>query len=104
MSIANPLTAGTEIQRVATASPEPVKAAGSPEKSFGVFAEDVLEISNAARDKLQKENQLEAANRQIEKIAKEFIRVTSSIGKSEIANNLSHQQATTLYKAIAALL
>ncbi|WP_281560346.1 hypothetical protein [Thalassomonas sp. RHCl1] len=104
MSIANPLTAGTEIQRVAVASTTEVKTTETPEKSFGVFAEDVLEISSLGREKLQQENQLDAANRQIEQIAREFIRVSSSIGKSKVANNLSHEQATTLYKAIAALL
>ncbi|WDD99364.1 hypothetical protein [Thalassomonas actiniarum] len=104
MSIANPLTAGIETQRVAVASPTQVKATETPETSFGVFAEDVLEISSLGREKLQKENQLDAANRQIEQIAKEFIRVSSSLGKSEVANNLNHEQATTLYKAIAALL
>ncbi|WDE12153.1 hypothetical protein [Thalassomonas haliotis] len=104
MSIANPLTAGSEIQRVAVTSQTQVKPTTAPEKSFGVFAEDVLEISSLGREKLQKENQLDAANRQIEQIAKEFIRVSSSIGKSEVANNLSHEQATALYKAIAALL
>lgn len=104
MSIANPLTAGSEIQRVATSKRQPEKTAESPEKSFGIFAEDVLEISSLGREKLQKENQIDAANRQIEQIAKEFIRVSSSIGKSEVANNLNHEQATSLYKAIASLL
>ncbi|WDE05134.1 hypothetical protein SG34_028195 [Thalassomonas viridans] len=104
MSIANPLTAGSEIQRVAPTGARETTATETPEKSFGVFAEDVLEISSLGREKLQKENQLDAANRQIEQIAREFIRVSSSIGKSEIANNLTHKQATTLYKAIASLL
>lgn len=104
MSIANPLTAGSEIQRVAVTSPSQDKASETPEKSFGVFAQDVLEISSLGREKLQQENQIDAARDQIEKIAKEFIRVSSSIGRSKVAGNLGHEQATALYKAIAALL
>ena len=104
MSIANPLTAGSEIQRVSISNTRQEKKSETPEQSFGVFAQDVLEISSLGREKLQKENQVDAANRQIEQIAKEFIRVSSSIGKNKVANNLNHEQATTLYKAIASLL
>lgn len=103
MSIANPLTAGTEIQRAAASRTQVASEAKATKTEFGVFSGDILEISNLAREKLQKETQVDAT-RKIEKIANEFIRVSSSIGRNQSTGNLNHEQATSLYKAIAALL
>jgi len=103
MSIANPLTASSEIQ-VAFIGKTEGRAKEIPLKpDLGPYARDVVNISTLGIEKQQKEIQVEAT-RQIDNIANEVIRLSSSIGKARSVGNLTHSQATTLYKQIANLL
>ena len=103
MSIATPLTAGSEIQR----SHEIKTSIGTKEKplttGLGIFAKDVVEISQLGLNKLQKETQIEAS-RNIDDIANEVVRISSSIGRAQSMGNLTNSQATNLYQKIASLL
>jgi len=103
MSIANPLTAGSEIQTALIAKPAEIVKEKPLKPELGVYTSDVVKISNLGIEKQQKEAQVEAT-RQIDNIANEVIRVSSSIGKAKAVGNLTHSQATTLYKQIANLL
>ena len=103
MSVANPLTAGSEISFAGLSRDGMLSAESVSEKKFGVFAADIVEISAIGRDKLQKVTQVEAS-REIDKIANEVVRISSSIGKAQSVGNLSHDQAAELYKEISLML
>ncbi len=103
MSIANPLTASSEIQRSFTAN-DTVQTKKKPLKpDLGPHAKDVVEISKIGLEKQQKEIQVEAT-RKIEDIANEVIRIGSTIGRARSIGNLTNSQATNLYNKIASLL
>lgn len=103
MSIATPLTASSDISRnldlriKITGKEKPLKP------DLGIFSTDVVEISRLGIEKQQKEIQIEAS-REIEDIANEVIRVSSTIGRARSVGNLTNNQATNLYNKIAALL
>ena len=67
-----------------------------------MFSQDVVKISKLAREK-QQQSQL-STEQEIKQIQTDVIRVTSTIGQSKAAGNLSESQADRLYKKIAALL
>lgn len=103
MSIATPLTASSDIARVTPPSlnqnaSEPTLAA-----NLGVFKDDILEISTQAREKQAKETQLQTET-EIEQIADEVVRVSSTIGRARSSGSLTAEQATALYSKIASLL
>ncbi|WP_440875610.1 hypothetical protein [Thalassotalea sp. PLHSN55] len=104
MSVANPLTAASDIAKV---KPELSSVSLAKEKplkpDLKEFSADVVEISSLAQEKLAKETQVEAT-RKIEDIASQVIRISSSIGKAKSMGNLTNQQATELYNKIASLL
>ncbi len=64
---------------------------------------DLVTVSRQGIEKQQQANQLEAS-KQIEDIANDAIRVTSSIGKARSVGGLTNSQATELYNEIAKLL
>ncbi|MEW6994587.1 hypothetical protein AADZ84_10025 [Colwelliaceae bacterium MEBiC 14330] len=103
MSIANPLTASSVIAQAKKIS----IIEGTKEKvvkpDLAVFSQDVLEISALGIEKLQKESQV-AASKQIEDIANDVIRVSSTIGRGQTVGNLTNSQATSLYNKIASFL
>ena len=103
MSVANPLTATSDIQRSFT----PKEALPIKEKplkpDYGVFSDDIVKISKLGIEKQQKETQTEAV-REIEDIANEVIRVNTTIGRARSVGNLTNSQATQLYNKIASLL
>ncbi|NQY86542.1 MAG: hypothetical protein HRT51_02170 [Colwellia sp.] len=103
MLIANPLTASNTIQRAFIPSSEEINKEKPLKPDLGVYAKDIVEISNFGLKKQQKEKQIESS-RSIENIANEVIRISSTIGKAEAVGNLTHHQATNLYNKIAALL
>ena len=104
MSAATPLTAGSEIaiSNVSSRQPAQKDEQESVRAQFGEFNQDIVNISKLARDK-QQQSEL-AAQQEIKQIATDVIRVTSTIGQSKAAGNLSETQASKLYKEIAALL
>jgi len=103
MSVVNPLTAGSDIARtLPNISPPPSKE--SPLKpNLGRFAADVVKISNLGLDKQQKEVHIDAS-REIDNIANEVIRISSTIGRAHSVGNLTSHQAIELYSKIANLL
>ncbi|ALO34273.1 hypothetical protein CMT41_05665 [Colwellia sp. MT41] len=103
MSIANPLTASSIIQRAAKPKiTEEIKK--NPLKpDLGVYAKDVVNISKLGLEKQQKATQIEAS-RTIEDLANKVIRISSTIGRARSVGNLTNSQATSLYNKIAALL
>lgn len=105
MSSANLLTAASDIQRALT--PRPNQSNISKDKAlkpdFGEFEKDMLSISSLAQEKLQKEKQIQT-NQEIDNIANEVIRISSSIGKARSTGGLTSSQATELYNKIASLL
>lgn len=104
MLSSNPLTASIAIQKaVSTFKPlteVTVKAQG---EKLGEFADDILNISTLGHEKQRKEIQLQA-NQEINNIANDVIRVSSSIGKARISGNLTNSQATDLYNKISAFI
>jgi hypothetical protein len=102
MSIANPLTASSVIQR--TAMPQSEQLKNTPLKpDLGVYSQDIVEISKLGLAKQQKETQIEASNVIID-VENEVIRISSTIGKAKALGNLTNSQATELYNKIAKLL
>lgn len=103
MSIANPLTASSEItlnvsqNAINTTKDSPLKP------DLGVFSKDVVEISKLGLEKQQKETQVDAS-RKIEDIASEVVSISSTIGRARSVGNLTNSQATSLYNKIATLL
>ncbi|KGJ97013.1 hypothetical protein [Colwellia psychrerythraea] len=103
MSIANPLTASSTIQRAFMPSSEKIDREKPLKPDLGVYAKDIVEISKLGLEKQQKEIQVESS-KSIEGIANEVIRISSSIGKAKATGNLTHNEATNLYNKIAGLL
>ena len=105
MTSINPLTAGIDIERSLAPKRRPTTAldANAATSTFGEFTNDVVNISQLGEKKLQQEKQL-STTRKIDDIAKEVIRVTSTIGKARSLGNLTNTQATELYNKIANLL
>ncbi|NQY62314.1 MAG: hypothetical protein HRT38_01120 [Alteromonadaceae bacterium] len=108
MSIANPLTASSDIQRITPSTilipsdPNPYKP--NPYKpELGEFSDDILEISKIGLKKQKNETQLEAA-KEIEQIANDVVKISSTIGKARSQGNLTAEQALALYNKIANLL
>jgi len=105
MSISTPLTASSNIQRITPATinkpqPSPLKPAFT---NLGEFSADILEISKQGIVKQQTETQI-SASKEINKIATDAVRVSSSIGRAQSQGNLSNKQAIELYNKIARLL
>lgn len=103
MSIANPLTASSAIQRAFIPKSDELSKENPIKPNLGVFESDIVEISQLGLEKQQKETQVEAA-RNIEDIANEVIRINSTIGRARSINNLTNNQATDLYNKISSLL
>lgn len=103
MSVANPLTASSDISRNISLNKNALTKEKPLKPDLGVFSADVLEISKLGIEKQQKEAQVEAS-REIKDIANEVVRVTSTIGKARSVGNLTNNQATSLYRKIASLL
>lgn len=105
MLSSNPLTASIDIQKKASGFTPVTEAkyATDNEKKLGEFADDILNISELGHEKQRKEIQLQA-NQEINDIANDVIRVSSSIGRAQTLGNLTNSQATNLYNKIAALL
>lgn len=104
MSAANPLTASSDIQRSFFALKEPTRSKEKTLKpDLGVFADDVVKISQLGIEKQQQETQSEAT-RKIEDIADEVIKISTTIGRARSVGNLTNSQATQLYNKIANLL
>jgi hypothetical protein len=96
----NPLTASNDISLVSLGQNDSVdnKSQQSP---FGEFSQDIVSISKLARQQQQTEQNTEA---NINAIARDAVRVTSTIGQAKASGNLTQAQAEALYKKIAALL
>jgi len=103
MSIANPLTASSVIQRAFIPNSDEVSKEKPLKPDLGIYAKDVVEISKLGLEKQQKETQVEAS-RSIDDIANEVVKISSSIGKARAIGNLTHSQATNLYNKISGLL
>lgn len=108
MLTSNPITASIDIQKAsATSEPSAVIIDSTADKAkegkLGEFADDILNISTLGHEKQSKEAKLQASQ-QINDIANDVIRVSSSIGRARTLGNLTNSQATSLYKKIAALL
>ncbi len=103
MSIANPLTASSDVQRIFVPNTESQSKEKPLKPDLGVFSKDVVEISKLGLEKQQKETQVEAS-RKIEDIASEVIRISSTIGRAHSVGNLTNSQASSLYNKIATLL
>jgi hypothetical protein len=103
MSVANPLTASSDISRSLifkanfSAKEKPLKP------DLSVFSKDMVEISQLGLEKQQKETQMEVSS-EIKDIANEVISVSSTIGRTQSIVNLTNSQATDLYSKIARLL
>jgi hypothetical protein len=98
MSIALPLTAGSEIQKAGALQKQ--KGSESSSSRFGVFSDDVIKISQLGLQKQLSEKLTETSV----STSNESVRVSSTIGKSQSVSNLTQTQATQLYKDIAAIL
>jgi hypothetical protein len=103
MSIANPLTASSAIQRAFIQKSDELSKDNPLKPNLDVYAKDVIEISKLGLEKQQKDVQVEAS-RNIEGTANEVIRVSSTIGKAKAVDNLTHNQATNLYNKVSGLL
>jgi len=115
MSIANPLTVSTEIQKaninVNSSSQTNKTTTSSTLNKFGEFSQDIVDISSTAREKQQAEQVVEpvrisnqSANQKADQESNDSVEVSSSLGKSKAAGNLTRDRASALYNAIAALL
>ncbi len=104
MSIANPLTASSVISLAAQPKMTEKASRQSPlQADTGVYAKEMVEISQLGLEKQQKETLL-AATTNIADIANETVSISSTIGSARSADNLTNSQATHLYHKIAALL
>lgn len=108
MLASNPITASIDIQKAAATSKQSTVVIDSTvnkakERKLGEFADDILNISTLGHEKQSKEAKLQASQ-QINDIANDVIRVSSSIGRARTSGNLTNSQATNLYNKIAALL
>ncbi|SFC45288.1 hypothetical protein [Pseudoalteromonas denitrificans] len=100
MSIAIPLTAGSEIQKTSVIRDQ-VNTTKS-ESKFGDFSNDIVKISQLARQKQL--NEKSESNQNSHSITSESVRVSSTIGKAKSISNLTQKQATQLYNEIASFL
>ncbi|MFT7005707.1 MAG: hypothetical protein ACJAXJ_000206 [Colwellia sp.] len=64
---------------------------------------DLVEISKLATEKQQQATQLNAS-KQIEEVATDVVKISTTIGKARSSNNLTNSQAIELYQKIAKLL
>ena len=103
MSIANPVTASSDIQRSVKLKQNLTTKENPLTPDLGVFSANVVKISQLGLDKQQQETQTEAV-RKIEEIAGEVIKISTTIGKARSVGNLTNSQATKLYNKIANLL
>ena len=103
MSIANPLTASNAIARAIPSTISPQSKPKTVKPDLGVFAKDVLEISKEGLKKQQNEAQLNAS-KEINDIASDVVRVSSSIGRAKSLGSLTTEQAASLYQKISSLL
>lgn len=103
MSIATPLTASNDISRVSPPSINKNQEEPSLALNFGVFKDDVLELSQQAIEK-QKNETAQKTEAKIDEIANEVVRVSSTIGRARTSGNLTAEQAAALYKKIASLM
>jgi hypothetical protein len=103
MSIENPLTASSVIQRTTMPKPEQFSKKTPLTPNLGVYSQDIVEISKLGLEKQQKETQIEATN-VIKDVANEVIKISSTIGKAKALGNLTNSQATDLYNKISQLL
>ncbi len=115
MSIANPLTVSTEIQKanvvVNNTTESNQTATNSSLNKFGDFSQDIVNISTTAREKQQAEQVVNSSSTSSESTSKktdekrnDSVEVSNSLGKSKAAGNLTRDRASALYNAIAALL
>lgn len=103
MSISTPLTASSAILYASRASNN-YNATDKPlEPNLGHFEKDIVEISKLGIEKQQTEAHLEAT-KEIEDVASEVIKISSTIGKAESVGYLTNSQATALYNKISSLL
>ncbi|KPV95066.1 hypothetical protein AN214_02858 [Pseudoalteromonas sp. P1-9] len=102
MSAVSPVTAGSEIAVSTTRKVTPDSNNTNISTDLNEFNQDIVNISKLAREK-QQQSQL-VAEQEIKQIQTDVIRVSSTIGQSKAAGNLSETQASKLYKEIAALL
>lgn len=103
MSIASPLTASSDISHRFSSRIEAPEKEKALKPDLGVFSGDLVEISKLGIEKQQKEIQVEAS-REIEGIASEVVRISSTIGRASSVGSLTNSQATKLYNKIATLL
>ena len=103
MSIATPLTASNAIARVIPSTITPQSKSKPIKPELGVFAKDILEISKQGLEKQRSEAQLNAS-KEINDIASDVVRVSSSIGRAKSLGNLTTEQAAALYQKISSLL
>ncbi|MBL4900456.1 MAG: hypothetical protein JKX76_12630 [Colwellia sp.] len=105
MLSSNPLTASIDIQKAASTFQQLAEVTSDTvkETKLGEFADDILNISTLGQKKQRTEAHLQA-NQEINDIANDVIRVSSSIGRARTSGNLTNSQATSLYNKIAALL
>jgi len=102
MSIAIPLTAGRDVQLSLAVTAESLEPEIALKPDLGIFASEVVEISQLGLEKQQQATQQEASE-EIEDLANEVIRISSSIGRARSINNLTNSQAAELYSKIASL-
>jgi hypothetical protein len=105
MLASNPLTTSIDIQKSASSLKPSAEVTSTKvsKANLGEFADDILIISTLGHEKQRKETQLQTSQ-EINNIANDVIRVSSSIGRSRTSGNLTNSQATSLYQKIAALL
>jgi hypothetical protein len=105
MLASNPLTASIDIQKSAYSFKPSAEATSTKvsKTNLGEFSDDILNISTLGHEKQRKETQLQTSQ-EINDIANDVIRVSSSIGRARTSGNLTNSQATSLYQKIAALL
>jgi len=103
MSIENPLTTSNAIARVTPPTLSPPIKLNPLKPDLGIFADDILDISQQGLNKQQSESHIQAS-KDIEQLANEVVRVSSTIGRARSLGNLSTKQALALYNQIASLL
>ena len=103
MSVANPLTASSDISRSLFFKASDAVKEKPLKPDLGFFSKDIVEISRLGIEKQQKETQVDAS-REIEDIASEVIKISSTIGRAHSVGNLTNSQATNLYNKITTLL
>jgi hypothetical protein len=108
MLSSNPLTASIYIQKAASTFKSSITETSemvdkTKQGKLGEFSDNILNISTLGLEKQRKETQLQS-NQEINDIANDVIRISSSIGKARSSGNLTNSQATNLYNKIAALL